>query len=409
MILRNSAGLAGIRVVTKLATTALLILVARILGDADFGVLSSILAVSVTFGVIQEAGLTVPMIRRIAESRSQHGLIVGEVVTMKLMLAVPALIGFGIMSVGLDASGVALALFAVSMVLEVINVSLVRSFEGVESVRDIGKILVAERGVLVVAGWCAVALGGGLTGLGAAYVAANTTSLLTAVHLWRRQGLPVLLGLDMPGRRAHPRGGTIPSRRGAGAGVQPDRRPSPDGVGTTCFRRMVHRRHAHHRSGVLPPGGAYGHDLPGAVADGCLGPGRVPLPEPPGRSRGLCRRPHRRCGDLGVRGVDHQRTLRRRLRPAAGLLRVLSWMVPLYFLNLFMGTALIAMRREGYSTLTLAAGAVTGTVLNVLLIPSWGVEGAAYARVWTEVVCAGVQVTFFWVALRPDRPAETKV
>lgn len=395
---------------TKLATTALLVVVARVLGDAEFGLLSSVLAASALCGIVQEAGLTVPLIRRVAGTPSAAGRAVGEVLSLKLALALPAVVGFVAFGWTLEAPLPGVLLFALSMALEVMSVSLLRSFEGVEAVADIGRVLLVERTILVVAGCGAVVAGWGLTGLGAAYAAAFGGSMASAVVLWRKRGQPVTRGISRrraavllreavpfvlagvlglvysridvllltawgspaavgwftAGARVTEAAFFLPSALTAMLFPVLARTASSDWV---MFRRMSMRSAA----GLFALGAVAGV-ITWTLADVLTGL---------------------------LYGAE--------FAPTSGLLRILSWMVPLYFLNLFLGTALIAMHRERYSTVTLAAGAVAGTGLNAMLIPAWGVDGAAYARVWTEVVCAVVQGVLFWMSLRAAPPTSHEV
>jgi O-antigen/teichoic acid export membrane protein len=82
------------------------------------------------------------------------------------------------------------------------------------------------------------------------------------------------------------------------------------------------------------------------------------------------------------------------------VLRILAFMLCFYFVNFLLGNALIAAGKEIYSTVTLMAGAVLNIGLDVVLIPRFGIDGAAAARVVTE---AGAFILQLILLLRVTR------
>ena len=87
-ILWNSATLIATRSITKIGTTLLVILIARKLGDGQFGVFSSLTAFVSLFGILTEFGLTVPLIRTLAQRAETPGDMLGRVILIKVVLGV---------------------------------------------------------------------------------------------------------------------------------------------------------------------------------------------------------------------------------------------------------------------------------------------------------------------------------
>ncbi len=400
-ILRNSAGLLAVRVLTKLATTLLMILVARLLGEDEFGVLSSILAYAAMFGVVQEMGLTVPMIRRIASRDRDPGALIGEVLGLKFLLSLPALGGFFLAAGWMGVSMPVTLLLAAAMVLEVLNVSLARSFEGVEQVNSIAIVLILERVTLLAGGSFAVARGWGLEGLGVAFVAAYLLSFFTALLLWRRQHSPVEVAISWERAKVLLRE-ALPF------------------VGAAVFSIIYTRIDVILLTAWKPPAEVGMYTAAFRVTEAELFvPTAIVAAMFPALTRTF-REDFKRFAILlrrsivivalvgiligGVTWLVADFAVRvlygQAYTPAGAALRILSWMVPLYYVNHLAGSALIAMRREHYSTLTLAVGAASGIGLNILLIKDYGQLGSATAKALTEVLCFLVQAGFLLFFLR---------
>ncbi len=80
---------------------------------------------------------------------------------------------------------------------------------------------------------------------------------------------------------------------------------------------------------------------------------------------------------------------------AAGALSVLMVSVGVTYAKVTFGGALVAWDRQRSYAAALAAGAGLNVVLNVVLIPTYGIEGAAAATLFSEAtVCIGVAVVY---------------
>ena len=75
--------------------------------------------------------------------------------------------------------------------------------------------------------------------------------------------------------------------------------------------------------------------------------------------------------------------------------RLLSWVMPFYYVNVLMGTALIAMGKEKVVTAVITIGAITNIGLNALVVKEYGQVGAASVKIITEIVAFSFQFYFF--------------
>lgn len=76
--------------------------------------------------------------------------------------------------------------------------------------------------------------------------------------------------------------------------------------------------------------------------------------------------------------------------PAGPALRVLSWAFPIYCANSLLYSALVAAEDDRFTAWSLAAAVVVNIGLNAVLIPAWGIQGAAFSAIAPEVVLAVV-------------------
>jgi len=72
--------------------------------------------------------------------------------------------------------------------------------------------------------------------------------------------------------------------------------------------------------------------------------------------------------------------------PAAGALRILTWQTGLSYLGVARNIWMVCENRQRYLVWIYAAAAAANVALNVLLIPVWGISGAAAASLAAQVV-----------------------
>lgn len=189
-ILKNSIILIGARITSKFAMTAFMVILARTLGAEAFGVYSSVLAFIAFFALVEEFGLTPPMIRRIAKSPDQGGKILGAVLGLKVILGVLAYLLLMVTSISLNVSPQITAILGISMIFEFLSLTITRAFEAYEKMNYVAIITIVERVVLSVTGIGAVLLAGSLVALSYAYLFTFICSLAIAVHLFRTRVSP---------------------------------------------------------------------------------------------------------------------------------------------------------------------------------------------------------------------------
>jgi O-antigen/teichoic acid export membrane protein len=72
--------------------------------------------------------------------------------------------------------------------------------------------------------------------------------------------------------------------------------------------------------------------------------------------------------------------------PAASPFKIITWSTGLYFLTIPLVLFLSAIGRQHYVTATLGAAALSNVLFNFILIPVWGMNGAATATVIAEIL-----------------------
>jgi O-antigen/teichoic acid export membrane protein len=97
--------------------------------------------------------------------------------------------------------------------------------------------------------------------------------------------------------------------------------------------------------------------------------------------------------------------------PAAGALRILSWVVPLMYMSEFLGYLVVIQGQESRVARSIAISTGVNVALNLLLIPWFGFTGAALMTVLTEAVLVGQYLWLLrallrrfdwrWLLLRP--------
>src|SRR5258706_9266375 len=169
-ILRNGSTLIVARTVTKIATTLLMIFIARRLGDAQFGVFSSLTAFVALFAILAEFGLTVPLIRTLAQHRENPGAALGRVIAIKTLLGIGAILLLWLSASIFNFQPSLALLFGISMFFEMQAMSITRSFEGFERMEYVALLTVIERTILCVSGFLVLYFGMGLFALGVVYI-----------------------------------------------------------------------------------------------------------------------------------------------------------------------------------------------------------------------------------------------
>jgi len=75
-------------------------------------------------------------------------------------------------------------------------------------------------------------------------------------------------------------------------------------------------------------------------------------------------------------------------------LQLLMWSVPANLIRLSPWSALIARNHQGFLFKAIVYAAVANIILNLLLIPNYGIVGAAIATIITEIIISAIMLTY---------------
>jgi len=87
------------------------------------------------------------------------------------------------------------------------------------------------------------------------------------------------------------------------------------------------------------------------------------------------------------------------------LLRLLALSFPLTFLCLFLSSSLQALHQETNALAALAIGTGIGFLATCALIPLFGADGAAYARVFSALIQLGLLTPYLWHLFSQSAPS----
>ena len=403
-ILRNSASLMAARTLTKLGTAAVYILAARSLGEEEYGLFSSLIAFMALFAIVEEFGLTMPMIRRIALDRGSAGGEVGRLLVLKAMLGCLAVLLFVPTALVAGLPAVPLCLFAVSMFFENISVSFVRSFEGFERMTVSAALVIGERSLFLVLGLGVLMGKWGLAGLAFVHAATNAALFAASWFAFRRVVGPVTCPWSMPVVRARIIEG-IPFVIAAGFSVLYNR---VDVFLLTTFRTNAELGQYAAAFRIVEAQIFFPMALVAAVFPVLARSAQE------GREQFAYyfRRAFTVLMGIGTAGAVVIYALAPwivrvlygpRYFPSIELIRVLVGMSPFFFGNFILGNGLIALGKERFSTVTIGIGAVICATIGLVAVPALGARGAGGARVAAEVISFVVQA---WLLVRVYGSAE---
>ncbi|RPH36222.1 hypothetical protein EHM92_04880, partial [bacterium] len=194
-IFDNSILLLAGRVIAKVATIAVMVGAARILGTEAFGAFSLMLALSSISGLVSDFGLVLPTIRSISVQTGDAARLVGNTVPARAVWGAGGVVGIVVAGIVLQLDWLPVVLFALSSVLDTSSLALIRSFEGKQEMRTVTLFIVAERFT-----FCAVVLAGlwwsrSLEGVAISYLLSYTITFLIALWMFQRRFGPVKVAI----------------------------------------------------------------------------------------------------------------------------------------------------------------------------------------------------------------------
>ncbi len=320
----------------------------------------------------------------------------GEVMLLKSILGVVAFVGLFITTFFSYPLPAIFTVFGISMVLEMMNVSLTRGFEGREKMSNISFILLWEKSVLCIVAIISLMSGLGLFGVGVAYIVSNIVSMAVSMHYWSKEGEHIVFSF----------------RQARALGLIKEAVPFAFAALIAVLYMRIDTFFLVYYRPVSEVGW---YNAAYRISDAQLFiPSAIVASVFPILSRTY-------VGNLGEFMRHYQRTFFTLLmigctfalvcslfaEPIILLLygpmyahsaesfRLLSWVMPFYYVNVLMGTALIAMGKEKVVTAVITIGAITNIGLNALVVKEYGQVGAASVKIITEIVAFSFQFYFF--------------
>jgi O-antigen/teichoic acid export membrane protein len=189
-ILVNTAFRAAGDLVSKLASIALYVVMARRLGDAPFGVFTFAFSLVTLVTALGDLGQTDVLVREVARDRDRvHGYF-GDTVALKLLLSVPALaiaIG-GVFAVGAPTeTRLVVTLIGTAVVAELLMDTSFGVFQAFERQSLTAVVLIAQRTLTSAAGIVALLLGADVVTVSAVYLAGAILALVLSLSLVERR------------------------------------------------------------------------------------------------------------------------------------------------------------------------------------------------------------------------------
>lgn len=190
---------------TRLASLVLVIVAARVLGPVEFGKFTFGYALATLLGVALEFGVTPVLTRAVARDPAATAERWAAAATLKLgllALAGPIFLVLPLLARRPWDTTAAAWLLGLAIALQAFVENGVAVFTGVQRLEQELRVRLAEKGVLVAAGFAALGLGGGLLGIAAAFVLAAAVSLGLTIGLIHRRLAPLDVRWNPAGARA---------------------------------------------------------------------------------------------------------------------------------------------------------------------------------------------------------------
>jgi O-antigen/teichoic acid export membrane protein len=403
----NSGLLMGARVVSKLATIAVMVVVARSLGTSSFGEFSMVLAWTAFVGLVSDFGMVLPTVRAMSIDTPSPPMTVGGTVPARALWSGVALVGMSVASVALNVSVVVAVFLAISSVLEATATALIRSFESRQEMGTITVYTVIERLSY------AFFLIGGL----AIFRTVEAVAVASAVSFLLMCGLALILHRRRFGRMR---------LSWSWAEVRRTSRIGLPFLATALFSAVYYKADTILMGAMRTTDEVGIYSAAMRIIDAQI---FVPMTLMASIFPALARQHSDRSAGFGS-------TLRGSLILFAGVgfllsaamfllapllipvlfsetyarsipvLQTLSVMLLFYYLYFLFSHGLIAMNREHWFTGAMVAAAVLNVTVNLLVIPRYGVLGAAATRVGTEVLlCVSTGTALAFLLRRKERPS----
>jgi O-antigen/teichoic acid export membrane protein len=195
-ILANTVWRAIAEIGSKLATLALVVVMARKLGDAGFGVFTFGFAFATLVTALGGFGQDVVLVREVARDRRQLDRYFFNTLLLKSALAVPALLVSSAVAFAFGVEGATrwvVFLLGVAVVAELLAMTCLAVFQAFERLVFLPVVMITQRAVAAAVGIGALVAGAGVVAVSAVYAAAAGLAFVLALGLmYRRIGRPQL-------------------------------------------------------------------------------------------------------------------------------------------------------------------------------------------------------------------------
>ena len=181
--LLGNAARASVAGMSTLLLAALLVVAGRLLGEEEYGKFSVALALAMIFETLMDFGLKEITARKIARDRAAAQSLLAQTFGLKLALALGAAIGLAVTANLLRPEPdvrLACYLLGAASILRSYLLTIRYALQGIERFGLDGLVVVIDRSLLLVLGVGVLAGGFGLIGLTVAFVAARVISLIAA-------------------------------------------------------------------------------------------------------------------------------------------------------------------------------------------------------------------------------------
>jgi len=395
-VARNAVFLLVAKAVSTVLGLVLVLFMARNLGDVQFGIYSIGLAIGGICGVLADVGLNNLTTRQLARNPSSPSEFLGNVISIKLMLAVPVAVCAFCVLVLFDyvpyTRDIILIIVANALLFQGFHSFYYHVIEGFERMQYITALEVLKRVAYLCAGFLTIHFGYGILGFVIGMLLCDGINLLIVWWICRRNfGIRIKVGVTIqkwPGliRKALPFGlllaftmilsstdivmiGALHSEEAAGwygAAIRL--------ISTLSLIPLMSA------SAMFPSVARLHHEAPGEggeILTDVIRP-MVLLGIPVAVGTTMLAEP------IVLLLFNQEYIL------AAPALRILIWSLCLNFISLPMVFFLSAVDRQVYATTSLGLCALLNIIFNIVLIPAHGLIGASITTVISQVALLGL-------------------
>lgn len=171
---------------SKIATLALFVVMARVLGEDGFGEFTFAFAIATIVTVLAGLGQDVVLTREVARDRHRLDALFWNTIALKLALGLPALVVAVVLgaAAGLDRDTILVVLvLGVAVLAELLTATSLAVFQAYERLAFVPVVLISQRLLTALAGIAALLAGADVVGVAAVYLGGAVVGLWLALAL----------------------------------------------------------------------------------------------------------------------------------------------------------------------------------------------------------------------------------